>query len=117
MSIPLPELRWPIMAYISFRSTSPAMAAPSDGQEDKSPKGHGFKIVVIRARRGLGLAEGEEVLNERTRVGHVGVDAFGEAPRNMDEELLLQTEDYARLAGGHIVRAILEFDLSETVLC
>ena len=76
-------------------------------------KGHGFKVVVIRARRGLGLSEGEEILDERTRVGHVGIDALGEAPRNIDEELIFRTEDSARLVGGHLVDTIFKFDISE----
>ena len=49
----------------------------SDGQEDELSKGHGFEVVVIRSRRGLDRSEGEEILDERTSVGHVGIDAFG----------------------------------------
>ncbi len=85
----------------------------SDGQEDKLPKGDDFKVVVIRARRGLDPSKGEEILDERTRVSHVDIDAFGETPWDMDEELLHRTEDSARLAGGHMVDTIHKFDLSE----
>ena len=60
--------------------------------------------------------EGEEILDERTRGGYVGLDALGEGPRNVDKELLFRAKASARLAGGRVVHAIRELDLLEYAL-
>jgi len=84
----------------------------SHGEHGKIPKGHGIEVKVIPPLSGLDPPEGEEILHNGTRGGHVGLDALGECPRYVDEELLLWAEASARLAGSHILDAILKLDIS-----